>query len=80
MAEKAPVEGGSESERPTIDESLVRGEMKLFGGAVVEVEDTYTGAASVKIRDSEDLVYARVDLTREDAERVRDELAAVLAE
>jgi len=60
--------------------SMLRGESSYFGEAVVDVEESVIGSASLVIRDDQNLNYIRVDLLEADARELVDELQDAIEE
>jgi hypothetical protein len=69
---------GENSGGPPVEHSTIRSESKSFGAASLEIEESNMGMAQVRISGDSALLHVVVDLTRDDAEALRDELDELL--
>lgn len=76
--EASMTENSGTAEKDRATESLVRGESAFVNEASVDVAESSVGAAKIVVRGSDSLARVVVDLTTEDAERIRDELTGEL--
>lgn len=61
------------------DASLLRGSTKIMGEATISAEASSLATAKVEIGDDDCITHLSIDLTEEDAKRLRDELTEQIA-